>query len=139
MSDSFLPHGLKTTGFLCPWDFAGKKTGVGCHFLLQGIFPTQGSKLRLLHWQVGSLPLCLLRHPGSPVRVANVSNQCRDATFWAMAHVGTGIECSCPRTKLSQVMHFQMTEQSLRKFAKLKGAIIPLYNAFLTEITQICV
>ena len=27
----------------CPWDFPGKNTGVGCHFLLQGIFPTQGS------------------------------------------------------------------------------------------------
>ena len=39
---------------LCPWDFPGKKTGVGCHFLPQGIFPTQGSKLCLLHflhWQ----------------------------------------------------------------------------------------
>ena len=28
---------------LCPWDFPGKNTRVGCHFLLQGIFPTQGS------------------------------------------------------------------------------------------------
>ena len=31
------------------WDFPGKDTGVGCHFLLQGIFPTQGSNLGLLH------------------------------------------------------------------------------------------
>ena len=30
------------TGLLCPWESAGKNTGVGCHFLLQGIFPTQG-------------------------------------------------------------------------------------------------
>ena len=30
-------------------DFPGKNTGVGCQFLLQGIFPTQGSKLGLLH------------------------------------------------------------------------------------------
>ena len=28
---------------LCPWDFPGKSTGVGFHFLFQGIFPTQGS------------------------------------------------------------------------------------------------
>ena len=34
---------------LCPWDFPGKNTGVGCHFLLQGIFTTQGSNPRLLH------------------------------------------------------------------------------------------
>ena len=32
---------LQTHGFLCPWDFPGKNSGVGCHFLLQGIFPTQ--------------------------------------------------------------------------------------------------
>ena len=35
----------------------------GCHFLLQGIFPTQRSNPCLLHWQVDSLPL---RHQGSP-------------------------------------------------------------------------
>ena len=27
------------------WDFPGRKTGVGCHVLLQGIFPTQGTSL----------------------------------------------------------------------------------------------
>ena len=32
-----------------PWDFPGKSTGVCCHFLLQGIFLTQGSNLDLLH------------------------------------------------------------------------------------------
>ena len=31
------------------WDFLGKNTGVGCHFLLQGIFPTQGSNPCLPH------------------------------------------------------------------------------------------
>ena len=40
MPDSLRPHGLQSTRFLCPWDFPGKDTGVGCHFLLQGIFPT---------------------------------------------------------------------------------------------------
>ena len=38
--------------FLCPWDSPGKNTGVGCRFLLQGIFPTQRSYphlLRFLH------------------------------------------------------------------------------------------
>ena len=32
-----------------PWDFPGKITGVGCHSLLQGIFPTQGLNLGLLN------------------------------------------------------------------------------------------
>ena len=34
---------------LCLWDFPGKSTGVGCHFLLQGIFLTQGSNPGLPH------------------------------------------------------------------------------------------
>ena len=41
---SLPPHGLQPTRLLCPWDFPGKNTGVGCHFLLQGIFPDQGSE-----------------------------------------------------------------------------------------------
>ena len=45
--------------------FPGKNTGVGCHFLFQGIFLTQGLNLHLslLHWQVGSVPLA---PPGKP-------------------------------------------------------------------------
>ena len=45
---------------LCPWNFPGKNPGMGCHFLLQGIFPDQRSNPRLLcllHWQVDSWPL----------------------------------------------------------------------------------
>ena len=41
-----------------PWAFPDKNTGVGCHALLQGIFPTQELNLRLLHllhWQAVSL------------------------------------------------------------------------------------
>ena len=33
---------------LCPWDFPGKNTGVGCQALLQGIVPIQGSNSHLL-------------------------------------------------------------------------------------------
>ena len=36
------------TGFLCPWNFLDKNTGVGCHFLLQRIFPDQGGTLSIL-------------------------------------------------------------------------------------------
>ena len=35
MSDSLQPHGLQPTRLLCPWDFPGKSTGVGCHCLLR--------------------------------------------------------------------------------------------------------
>ena len=46
--DSFGPFGLYSARLLCPWDFSGKDTGVGCHFLLQGIFLTVGLNPHLL-------------------------------------------------------------------------------------------
>ena len=49
--------------------FPRQEYGVGCHFLLQGIFPAQGLNPCFLHWQLDSLPLrqlgslniCILR------------------------------------------------------------------------------
>ena len=66
------PHGLYPDRLLYPWEFPGKNPGLGCHFLLQGIFPTQGLNPHLLHWQVGSLPLS---HPGGPE--TRCINKCR--------------------------------------------------------------
>ena len=66
LSDSLRPHGLQPSKLLCPWDFPAENPGVGCHFLLQGIFLTQVSDsclLSLLHWQVDSLPLMPLGKP----------------------------------------------------------------------------
>ena len=57
MSDSLRPRGLQPARLLCPWDSPGKNTGVGCHFLLQGIFPTQGSNPGLLHCRQMLYPL----------------------------------------------------------------------------------
>ena len=62
MSNSSQPHGLQPPRLLCPWDFPGNSTGVGCHFLLQGIFPTQGLNPGLLHCRQMLYPLS---HQGS--------------------------------------------------------------------------
>ena len=43
MSNCLWPHGVQPTRLPCSWSSPGKNTGVGFHFLLQGIFPTQGS------------------------------------------------------------------------------------------------
>ena len=48
--------------------FCRQGSGEGYHFLIQGIFPTQGSNLRFLHLQGYSLPLS---HPGSKTAVLN--------------------------------------------------------------------
>ena len=42
------PYNPPGSSLLCPWNFPGKNTAVDCHFLLQGIFPIQGSNLHLL-------------------------------------------------------------------------------------------
>ena len=43
------PHEPQPARLLCPWHSPGKNTGVGCHFFLQGIFPTQELNQGLLH------------------------------------------------------------------------------------------
>ena len=63
---------MDSARLLCPWDFPGKNTGVGCHFLLQRISLIQGSDLlalRLLH-----CILYPLSHQGSPIFV-NITSQ----------------------------------------------------------------
>ena len=49
--NSLWHFGLQPTRLFCPWNYPGKNTGVGCHPLLQRIFPTQGLNSGLLHWR----------------------------------------------------------------------------------------
>ena len=63
MSNSLQLHGRYPARLLCPWDSPGKNTGVGCHFLLQGISPTQVLNLGLPHYRQ---ILYHLSHQGSP-------------------------------------------------------------------------
>ena len=69
VSNSLQPHGLQPARLLHPWDFPGKNTGVGCHFLLQRIFPTHGSNLGLLLCRQTLLPS---EPPGKYFRVREV-------------------------------------------------------------------
>ena len=74
------PTDCSPAKLLCPWDSPGKNTGVGCHFLLQQITPTQGwnpSLLCLLRWQADSLPLV---PPGKPtwfLTIHQIGNMCK--------------------------------------------------------------
>ena len=63
--NSLQPHGLQHARLLCPWDYPGKNTGVGCHFLFHGIliFPTQGLNPCLLHCRQILYPLSQLESP----------------------------------------------------------------------------
>ena len=48
VSDSLQSRGLQPARLLCLWSSLGKSNGMSCHFLLQGIFLTQGLNLGLL-------------------------------------------------------------------------------------------
>ena len=79
VTDSLWPHGLKPTRLLPPWDFPGNSTGVGCHFLLQGIrdrtqvsripgrrfnlWATREAKTWLYHFGVHSSTQCAPPNP----------------------------------------------------------------------------
>ena len=54
LSDSLATQWTVAARLLCPQDFPSKNTGVGCHFLLQEIFLTQGQNLYLLQWWMDS-------------------------------------------------------------------------------------
>ena len=67
---------LWSSRLLCPWDSPSQNTEVACHFLLQGIFPTQGLNsplLHLLHWQANyseyiTLKTSTLLHTGHSIQ-----------------------------------------------------------------------
>ena len=87
---------------LCPWDFPGKNTGVGCHFLLQGIFQAQGLNLHLLHWQAESISLS---HQGSPT------------TWWWFGRLVAKrcpthdpMDCSLPDSSVHGILQARMLE-----------------------------
>ena len=92
------------TRLLCPWDFLGSNTGVGCHALRQGIFLTQGLKLSLLHWQVDSLPLVPPRKPRVTWRAfKTLSQRCKESAAWP----GMGATGSAPGSRSTGSILFE--------------------------------
>ena len=68
---------------LSPWDSPAKSTGVGCHSLLQGIFPTQGSNLGLLHCRQIVYHLSHQGRPAGSVLASNISQLPLSMETWA--------------------------------------------------------
>ena len=104
MSNSLSPHLLYPTRFLCPWDFPCKNTGMGCHFLIQGTFPTQGifltqgsnpSLLHLLYWQVNSLPLV---PPGKPS--VNIRKKKESEVIQSCPTLCNPMDCNLPGSSI---------------------------------------
>ena len=88
------------------WDFPGKNTGAGCHFLLQGIFLTQGSNQHLLHCR-RSLPLGHLEAPELPTSMLNTSHSFHP-----------------PHQGLMECLHFTKALLSIRVSTSLSSLLI---------------
>ena len=72
VSDSLWPHGLKPARPLCPWDFPGKNSGVGCHFLLQENLLDSGIKPESAYC---SWILYHLSHQGNIIHFLSIETQ----------------------------------------------------------------
>ena len=95
---------------LCPWDSLGKNTSMSCHFLLQGIFPTQG--LTHATWWLRGRNVCLRcgrrgfgtspgEGNGSPLQYSCLENPMDRGAWWAAVH---GVSKS--QTRLSDFTSF---------------------------------
>ena len=83
------PWTIYSTRFLCPWGSPGKNTAVGCHFLFQGIFPTQGLNPRLLcllycrqilyHWATREALNCFQQKEKLSLREAEIRPRTHDS------------------------------------------------------------
>ena len=111
-------------GYDCLWDVPDKTTRVGCHALLQGIFPIQGLNLcllGLLHGRAGSLPLA----PPGKVKGKGKSL----SRIWLFV---TPVNCSPPGFSIHGVFQARILEWVAISFSRqlkfniLKTRLIPL-------------
>ena len=124
MFNSWDPHGLYPTRFLCPWDFPSKNTGVACHFLLQGIFFKQGSNSRLL---------CLLHC--RQILYHWAAREARDIAY------GRAI-CTYQSTQYTWYYYFHLEEAPARSTPKLNGwsktAPPPVCVCLAAQLCPVC-
>ena len=98
---------MKPTSLLRPWDFPGKSTGVGCHFLLQGIFPTQGLNLGLLHC---TQMLYRLSHQGSPIPKKGNANECSNYRTIALISHASKVMLKILQARLQQYVNCELPD-----------------------------
>ena len=100
------PWTVQPTRLLRPWNFPGRSNGVGCHFLLQGIFLTQGSNLNL----AGRQTFYLLSHQGSP----DLHNHNGMVPHLESDILGCEVKWGLLQTKLVKVIEFLLKFQNIK-------------------------
>ena len=104
------PHRLWPTRLLCPWDFPGKNTGVGCYFLLQGIFPTQEWNQGLLHCRHF---FTVLSHGGSYLTVQEVN-----VKSLSRVRLCDPMDCSLPGSSIHGIFQPRVLEWVAISFSR---------------------
>ena len=103
----------------------GKNTGMGCHFLLQGIFPTQGSNLALLHCRQ---ILYHLSHQGSLILNETFP---KVVSGGALISVTLKLGCTVDSSGLFEKKHSCPCPKIAQKFSLMSVGIIKLVRGFL--------
>ena len=133
------PKDYSPQGSSRPWDPLGKNTGVGCHALLQGIFPTKGLNSHLLHcrqilycWATReALIIYLGEGNGNLLQYSCLEDPMDRGAWWAAVH---GVSKS--RTRLSDftfAFHFHVLEKEMATHSsvlawRISGMVAAVYG-----------
>ena len=120
----------KPARLLCLWDSPGKHTGVGCHFLFQGIFLTQGLNLGLLHCR---RILYRLSHQGSLTLNETLP---KVVSGGALRSVTLKLGCTADSSGLSEKKHSCLCPKIAQKFSLISMGLIKLIRGFLKRPTS---
>ena len=124
------PHRLQPTRLPRPWDSPGKNTGVGCHALLQGIFPTQGSNLGLpYHRQI----LDPLSHQGAPLHLPET--ECKSQVLHkafpdTVSEQVNKLFTPCPPLCYNSIKHYLSPKLKIKNCEPLRLALLILTTCF---------
>ena len=99
---------------LCPWNSPGKTAGVGCHFLLQGIFSTQELNPGLLHCRQ---KIYQLSHVTTTNKFKN--QLCYFTSYVSLSRYLTSLRISFPRRKLGDSNTSQVIMEGLNVISSM--------------------
>ena len=115
VSDSLQHYRLQPPSLLCPWNSPGKNTGVGCHILIQGIFPTQGLNRGLPHCR---RTLYHLSHQGSPYALDTFSSVQFSSVTQLCPTLCDPMDCSLPGSSVHGILQARILEWVATSFSR---------------------
>ena len=126
VSDSLYPYGLQPTRLYCPRNSPGRNTRACCCFLLQGIFPTQGSTLNQFHHLSISKSLLMLFPLPHPLIISQLHLSDFSACCDAVASTWTHAHPQCCAVLLLSTQHMPSSNSYSSTDSKfIKGYCVP--------------